>query len=94
MSHRSITAFLLISATTLVSPFAQAERTDWIVRTARMEGAAANIEETAALLEQTAARIIASGRLHGIAELVSDADELNRRVLAAGLAAEVLDNSR
>lgn len=85
---RSILAFVLISAT------AKAENTDWIVRTARMEGAAANIEETAAALEETAARIVAAQRLHAMAELVSDADELNRRVLAAGLAAEVLDKTR
>ncbi|MFT5682527.1 MAG: hypothetical protein ACI8RZ_003445 [Myxococcota bacterium] len=84
--------FILLS--TLLSTSAQAEDTDWLVRTARMEGAAANIEETAATLEETAARIVASKRLHGIAELVSDADELNRRVLAAGLAAEVLDKAR
>ncbi len=85
---RSILAAVLLSTT------AEAENTDWIVRTARMEGAAANIEETAAALEETAARIVTSQRLHGMAELVSDADELNRRVLAAGLAAEVLDKPR
>lgn len=85
---RSILVLILLSTT------ARAESTDWIVRTARMEGAAANIEETAAALEETAGRILASKRLHGMAELVSDADELNRRVLAAGLAAEVLDKTR
>jgi hypothetical protein len=85
---RSIAVLILLSTT------ARAESTDWIVRTARMEGAAANIEETATALEETAARIVASGHLHGVAELVSDASELNRRVLAAGLAAEVLDKSR
>lgn len=85
---RSAAVLILISLT------AQAESTDWMVRTSRMEGAAANIEETALALEQTAARIVESGRLNGVAELVSDANELNRRVLAAGLAAEVLDKPR
>ena len=77
-----------------LSTAAHAEGTDWMVRTARMEGAAANIEETAAALKETAARVHASQRLSGVAELVSDAAELNRRVLAAGLAADVLDKSR
>jgi hypothetical protein len=77
-----------------LSTTAQAEGTDWMVRTARMEGAAANIEETAAALKETAARVVASQRLGDMAELVSDAAELNRRVLAAGLAADVLDKSR
>jgi len=78
----------------LLSLTARAEDTGWLVRTARMEGAAANIEETAATMKESAARIIASKRVNSVAELVSDAAELNRRVLAAGLAAEVLDKSR
>ena len=77
-----------------LSTAAQANGTDWMVRTARMEGAAANIEETAAALKETAARISTAQRLSAVAELVSDAAELNRRVLAAGLAADVLDKSR
>ena len=86
MSPLRVLAVSLLLVTT-----AGAARTDWRVRTARMEGAAANIEETAAALEQTAGRIVASERISGMAELISDAEELNRRVLAAGLAAEVLD---
>ena len=85
---RFVSLFVLLSLT------ARAESTDWMVRTARMEGAAANIEETALALEETAARIVASGRLQGMAEQVSDAEALNRRVLGAGLAAEVLDKPR
>ena len=85
---RSAALLLLISLT------GRAENTDWMVKTARIEGAAANIEETALTLKETAGRIAESGRIHALAELVSDANELNRRVLAAGLAADVLDKPR
>ncbi len=63
----------------------------WIMRTSRMEGASVDVEEAAAALHETAARIEAGGRLDALAELLGDVRELNRRVVSASLAAEVLD---
>jgi len=63
----------------------------WMVRTGRMEGAAGNVREVAVQFRETVDRIGESGRLMGIAELAGTADELNRRVAAATLAADVLD---
>ena len=63
----------------------------WLVRTARIEGAAGNVKEWAAAVQEAAGRIQAQGRLTGMPELVSRTDELNRRVVGAALAAEVLD---
>ena len=63
----------------------------WMVRTARMEGAAGNVHETAVKLRETAERVAASGRISSVAELIGDSEELNRRVQSAVLAAEVLD---
>ena len=63
----------------------------WMIRTARMEGAAGNVRETAVKLRETAERVSASGRISAVAELIGDSEELNRRVHSAVLAAEVLD---
>lgn len=63
----------------------------WTIRTARMEGAAVNVREASDEVGATARRIAESGRLHSLSELGSDMGELNRRVVSAKLAAEVLD---
>jgi hypothetical protein len=63
----------------------------WMIRTSRMEGAAGNVRETATKLRETAERLSSSGRVLGVAELVGDSEELNRRVQSAVLAAKVLD---
>ncbi|MFT4974514.1 MAG: hypothetical protein ACI8S6_000397 [Myxococcota bacterium] len=63
----------------------------WMVRMARMEGAAGNVRESAEQLRTSLVRIASSGRLVGMAEVVSSADELNRRVQSSMLAVEVLD---
>lgn len=64
---------------------------DWMVRTARMEGAASDVQRQAAVVHEVAARIVASGRLQAMAELQSDVAELNRQVVSAQMAAQVLD---
>lgn len=63
----------------------------WRVRVARMEGASVNVEEAASALVETSGRIASSGRIHGLSDLVSDADHLHRRVVSLTLATEVLD---
>ena len=62
----------------------------WIVHTARMEGASVNVEEAAADLQKTAAAIAEGGRLTALAALAADAEKLDRRVVSARLAAQVL----
>jgi len=64
----------------------------WMVRVARMEGASVNIEEAAGALAQTAARVAAGGRLTALSGLQADAEQLERRIISARLAAEVLDD--
>ena len=64
----------------------------WLVRTARMEGAAVNVKEAASALRLTAEDIAAAGRVQSVARLHSQADDLNRRVVSARLAADVLDD--
>ncbi len=80
---------LALGGLVLLSPASADDR--WPVRTARMEGASVNIEEAAAQAEETAQSIADSGRLVRMVELLSDAAELNRRVVSAELAAGVLD---
>jgi len=84
------TAHLLVFL--LLSSGSRAEEVDmdWLVRTSRLEGAASDIREHAAQLRETAAAIQSRGRLSSIAVLVSDAQQLNRRVVAGELAAGVL----
>ena len=73
-----------------LEPTPVAER--WLVRVARMEGASVNVEEAAGSLHQTASQIAASGRLSGLSALAADAAQLERRVISASLAANVLDD--
>jgi len=84
---------MLVCATMLVAS-AEAPQQDadmaWLVGTSRMEGAASNIKETSNAFQTTAQQILAQQRLTGLAELISDSEELNRRVVSAALAAEVL----
>ena len=72
---------------------AAASSQTWMVRTSRMEGAAVNVKEAAADLRATAEQVAASGRLTDVAVISSQAFELNRRVVSAGLAAKVLDEA-
>lgn len=72
---------------------AEAARTDkWRVRVARMEGASVNVEEAAGALHRTAQGIAEGGRLTGLSALKADAAQLDRRIISARLAAEVLDD--
>ena len=71
--------------------FADEEAKRWAIRTARMEGAAVNIEEAAKALRDTADRVSSGERLVSLDELSSDVAQLNLRVVSAGLAAEILD---
>ena len=64
----------------------------WMVRVARMEGASVNVEEAAAGLQRTAEEISAGGRLNALSALKADAAHLDRRMISARLAAEVLDD--
>lgn len=95
MKDRSLVSIAALTAM-LSAPFAFAQPADldlesWQVRIARMEGASTNTRESAEALVESAQRIAAAGRLQDLSELVSDANELNRRVISARLAAEVLD---
>ncbi len=91
MTRTFLLAAVLLTAASLISVTTAAADSGWLVRTARMEGAAGNLEETAASVRETAAKIQASGRVSALAALHADADELNRRVISAQLAADVLD---
>ncbi len=62
----------------------------WMVRLARMEGAAVDAKSSAAALRKTAETIVDEGRLSRLVRLRANATELNRRVVSAQLAAEVL----
>lgn len=64
---------------------------DWLVRTARMEGAARNVVEASAEVKRVARTIEDEGRLGHLSELGHAARLLNKRVVSARLAAEVLD---
>ncbi len=67
------------------------EQADWLVRTARIEGAAGNVKEAASAVAETASGIAEGGRLDHLAELLGRANQLDRRIISARLAAEVLD---
>lgn len=72
---------------------AEAARKDkWMVRVARMEGASVNVEEAAGALQQTAQGIADGGRLKALSALKADAAQLDRRIISARLAAEILDD--
>lgn len=62
----------------------------WLIRTSRMEGAALNVREAAAELKTVTAAVADGGRLYDVARIHHLGFELNRRVVSAGLAAQVL----
>jgi len=64
----------------------------WNLRTVRMEGAAVNVNEAAEHLSETANKMVKSGQIALLPELISDSIQLNQRVLSAVMAAEVLNN--
>ncbi len=66
---------------------------DWLVRTARIEGAAANVREAAVDLKRTADAIGQAGRMTELARLRGEATQLEKRVIGLKLAAEVLGES-
>lgn len=66
-------------------------RAAWMVRIARMEGASVDVEEAAAAVAATAQSIADAGRVQDIALLSGQARELERKVISASLAAQVLD---
>ncbi len=63
----------------------------WLLRTSRMEGAAADVAEAAQAFGAAARSVGEDGYLHRLAELKARATVLNRQVASARLAAEVLD---
>lgn len=63
----------------------------WLVRTARMEGAADDLTQAAALLQKSSRAVAEAGRVERLAEVLSHAQDLHRQVVSAKLAAEVLD---
>lgn len=62
----------------------------WLTRTARMEGAARNVAETASAVKRTADAIGQAGRLQELARLTGEAEKLQKKVISLRLAAEVL----
>jgi hypothetical protein len=96
MRHRLMAALLLLAPTALAQDGApdqdavDAAQQLWMVHTARMEGASVNVEEAAADLQRTAAQIAEGGRLTALSALAADAAKLERRVVSAKLAAQVL----
>ncbi|MEL6342287.1 MAG: hypothetical protein AAFV53_04095 [Myxococcota bacterium] len=68
--------------------------TSWMVRTSRMQGAASDIQIAAASFQNTSRAMTEEGRLQGVALLFGKAQELDQKVTAARLAAEVLDKPR
>lgn len=66
-------------------------RATWMVRIARMEGATVDIEEAAAAVAATAQSIADAGRVQDVALLSGQARELQRKVISASMAANVLD---
>lgn len=84
---------LLLAPRATAQDDAEAARMDkWRVRVARMEGASVNIEEAASDLERTARQIADGGRLTALSALKADAAQLDRRIISARLAADVLDD--
>lgn len=67
-------------------------RATWMVRIARMEGATVDIEEAAATVAATAKAIAEAGRVQDVALLSGQARQLERKVISAGMAADVLDD--
>ena len=63
----------------------------WLRKIARMEGASVDVEEAAAALAATAQSIADAGRVQDVALLSHQAHELRRKVISAGMAADVLD---
>jgi len=70
------------------SAFGSDDDIEWVVRTARLEGASVNVVEAAHAVRTTADEIDQSGRLQRLAELESLTKELNWRVISAKMAAE------
>lgn len=64
----------------------------WLVRVARMEGASVNVEEAASAIQRTATEIADGRRLRALSALKADAAHLDRRIISARLAAQVLDD--
>ena len=63
----------------------------WSLRNARMEGAAVSAREAAAAVQATAEEIARAGRVEDVATLHSQVSDLNRKVISARLAAQLLD---
>lgn len=89
----------LLAPLLLLAPVATAQGDEeaalqekWLVRVARMEGASVNIEEAAQDVQRTAQAIADGGRLTALSALAADAAMLDKRVVSAKLAAEVLDD--
>lgn len=67
----------------------QADRA-WAVATSRALGAAGSVRDRAWRLREAAQATLATGRVGGVSALVADATELDRTVVSAVLAAQVM----
>jgi hypothetical protein len=62
----------------------------WLLRTSRMEGASADVQEASRALKESAASVHSAGRMHSVGALLSHGRELRRKVASASLAAQNL----
>lgn len=77
------------TATATAAPAAQGDR-DWAVATSRMLGAAGTMRDRAWRLRESAQAVSDAGRVGAVSALVADVRELDRAVVSATLAAQVL----
>lgn len=78
-------------AATEGAPAVTLTEADWLVRTARIEGASANVREAARAVKRTADAIGQAGRLVELARLDGEAATLEKKFVGLDLAADVLD---
>jgi hypothetical protein len=99
--HLLLACALLLAAPGLAGPKAAAsvgpapsaaapDDRAWAVATSRMLGAAGTVRDRAWRLRQSAEGVSQAGRVGGVSALVADVRELDRAVVSAVLAAEVL----
>ena len=88
--RRSLLSLTLIAGL-CVSSRAEPVTDKWNVRVLRMEGAAVSVREAAEHLQTISMDVATSGRAQQAARVRSAADTLHRKVVSAGLAANILD---
>ena len=72
---------------------ANGEPSSWIVQTARMEGAATDLRESANNLHILTQKTYHSGRISNMAMIIHFSHQLHRDVLSAKMAADVMYKS-